>query len=132
MIKENLYCVPYEKRVLRSSKGISYHCERDEDSKKKNVSTSPKQNPKPKDLKQPKPVISPSKMEICNVCGKGFKDTRAMKIHKTKQKHHQEKQESIKKKSPEPPVKQNKKRNRSYSMSPNEKRAIKALIKEAA
>ena len=133
MIKESLYCVPYEKRVLRSSKGVAYHCERDGDAKK-----SPNL---PKSPKLPKKPQSPRKMETCNVCGKEFKDRRAMNIHKTKQKHHVEKPKSAKKSSPlkikdvvvASPVKQieNRKRNRSYSMSPYEKRAYKAMIRQA-
>jgi len=136
MIKENLYCIPYEKRVLRSSKGISYHCERDSYENKKNDFKSSK-SPKIKPQKQP---------EKCDVCGKEFKDTRSMKIHKTKKNHHEIKPQSkfqTKSKSKSLDKKnnmamtnhnkdnQNKKRNRSYSLSPYEKRAIKAFLKEA-
>ena len=138
MIKENLYCIPYEKRVLRSSKGISYHCERESYDKNKNDFKSSK-SPKIKSQKQP---------EKCDVCGKEFKDTRSMKIHKTKKNHHEIKpqhQFQTKSKSQSKSLdkknnmamtnhnkdNQNKKRNRSYSLSPYEKRAIKAFLKEA-
>ena len=127
MNKENLYCVPFEKRLLRSSKGISYQCERYDDRKPKNKYTRMSPNSH-KQNKSPKDVQLLVKNQKCEVCGREFKDTRSMKIHKTKQQHHVvEKKESLKKTSV--PKKENMKRNRSYSMSPTEKRAIKAMIR---
>jgi hypothetical protein len=131
MNKENLYCVPFEKRLLRSSKGVSYQCERYDDRKKKDLyprqsPNSNKTNKLPKDIQS---SIKYQKGEVCEVCGREFKDMRSMKIHKTKQNHHiVEKKESLKKKT-SVPKKENKKRDRSYSMSPNAKRAIKAMIR---
>ena len=134
MIKENLYCVPYEKRVLRSSKGISYHCEREGTKGREEHNHLSKESSK---SKSPKTEKSTKKCK-CNVCGREFKDMRAMKIHKTKQNHHEEQPKSLKKQSsPSSNLKimneilKNNKRNREYSLSPFEIRANKAIIKEA-
>lgn len=65
-MKENLYCVPYDKKIKTRQNGVVYHCEKTVD--EKNV-------PDKKTVK-------------CNVCNKEFKDERCLKIHQTKMKHH--------------------------------------------
>ena len=68
-MKEYLYCVPYDKALPLRKDGIKYHCEKDtlnENNKKDNTKY------------------------ICDVCNKVFKDTRCLKIHKTKMNHHSE------------------------------------------
>jgi len=129
MNKENLYCIPFEKRLLRNSKGVSYHCERYDNKKTKDTysRTSANLSKQNKILKDIQLLKSSGQNQKCEVCGRDFKDTRSMKIHKTKQNHHVvEKKVSAKKSYSK---KEQRKRNRSYSMSPNEIRANKAMIR---
>jgi len=60
-MKENLYCVPYDKKIKTRQNVIVYHCEK---------------------------KIEDKKVSKCNVCNKEFKDERCLKIHQTKMKHH--------------------------------------------
>lgn len=90
-VKENLYCIPYNKSMTtRRKDAIAYQCE-------KNVMTPPKySNPKTSNKKNspkgsPPLVVSPKESIVpffnCNVCKRDFQDERCLKIHKTKMNH---------------------------------------------
>lgn len=65
-MKEYLYCIPYDKALPTRKNGIKYHCEKDTINNTDNTKY------------------------VCDVCNKVFKDTRCLKIHKTKMKHRPE------------------------------------------
>lgn len=62
-MKENLYCVPYDKKVALRKNGISYHCERDTPQEKKTLAFK------------------------CSECGKSFETQKGLRIHHSKMKH---------------------------------------------
>lgn len=123
MIKENLYCIPFEKRVLRKSKGIAYHCERNEIKSDKTVTSKSKSASRPTSASVPKPSMDENKNMKCNQCGKSFKSIRGLNIHRTKQNHHEKSSKNTKNLSPVL-IKQNskpkRKRNRTHTISPYE------------
>jgi len=90
-IKENLYCIPYNKSMTtRRKDAVAYQCE-------KNVMTPPKysktktSNEKNSPKVSPPLVVSPKASSApffsCNVCKRDFQDERCLKIHKTKMNH---------------------------------------------
>lgn len=62
-MKENLYCIPYDKKIKTRQNGVIYHCEK-------------------------QVTIEGKKRTKCNICNREFKDERCLKIHQTKMKHH--------------------------------------------
>ncbi len=64
MVKESLYCIPYQSNIKRRKNAIVYHCDKDDGIQP--AAESPK---------------------ICNRCNKEFQDDRCLKIHKTKMNH---------------------------------------------
>ena len=106
IIKENLYCIPYNKKITtRRKDATSYHCEKNVTTPKNYSSdnstmsrskewVSPEN--KKKDLKNTKETPNVSndkffKFYKCDVCKRDFQDERCLKIHKTKMDHWQKK-----------------------------------------
>jgi hypothetical protein len=90
-VKENLYCIPYNKSMTtRRKDAVAYQCE-------KNIMTPPKYTKsKTSDKKNspkvsPELAVSPKGSDVpffkCNVCKRDFQDERCLKIHKTKMNH---------------------------------------------
>jgi len=69
-MKENLYCVPYNKNIALRKNGISYHCERE--SSKTSISNN---------------KSASTRHFTCLQCNKEFEHEKGLKIHQSKMKH---------------------------------------------